>query len=230
MTNDSRKNASLSDFRYVLFPAESPKEEWRDIYLDTYRVWRNVWTKTFQDLDGNGTLFSDDICRQSLIGSIMKGNQCAAIGMFHLVDFDCPTAVHDSWFKAWSDAAISKLLENGRKILVISNITVDPEFRGEIAPGIRLRDILALLCSKTILLTDADAWAGTARCNRGVDKACYAAGGTHIQYGTLHGVDVALVTANRNQVEALKLDFSVEALWRKRTLYQQSQLVLREAA
>lgn len=210
----------LSDLRYVLFPGENPREEWKSEYVETYQLWRKVWTATFQELDGDGTLYSDDLCRQHLVGSIMHGDRCVAVNAFHLVDFGVPTTRDDSWFKAWPDSAISRLIEQGSKVMVASNITVDPELRGEVGDGLRLRDIIVALCFKTLLATSADVLAGTARCNRGVDKACFAAGGTPIQQSKLHGVDVALLAGYRTVIEKHPFSLSVESLWRRRKIYE----------
>lgn len=222
----------VHQLQYHLFPGENPRPEWLASYLDTYRLWKSVWSATFHELDGNGTVFSDDFSRQSLIGSLMLDQRCVGACMFHFVDFRLPTARDDSWFKAWTDSAFEKLLRDGPSVMVGSYVTVDPEFRGDLGNGLRLRNAILGLISKTLLASDADVLAGSARRNRGVDKASALAGATHLEYGKLHGVDVDLVAFYRRQIAAEhSFDFAVESLWRKRLVHGPAQpLLLRTAA
>lgn len=212
--------SEFNQFRYLLFPGKHPLQEWRSYYIETYHLWRSVWTATFQELDGDGTLFSDDFCRQSIIGSIFKGSRCIGIGMFQLLDFSLPMARHDSWFKAWSDSAVENLLKDGNQVLVGNNVTVDPEFRGDLGNGIRLRNIILGLMSKTLLLTGADVMAGMARKNRGVHTASYLAGATHLEVGQLHGVEIDYVAFYKKHIEEdTQFELAVENLWNNRTSY-----------
>lgn len=221
----------LSQFQFILFPGKFPEKKWREHYIETYRLWREVWTATFDELDGNATLYSDDFCRQSIIGSIFREKRCVGIGMFHWVDFSLPTARHDSWFKAWPDSAIEKLLTDGHRVLVGSNVTVDPAFRGDLQSGLRLRNIILGLMSRTLISTSGNVMAGTARKNRGVHRASYSAGATHLESGTLHGVDVDFVAFYQKNIQKLlPFEFSVESLWRNRIQFFDTQEALNHCA
>ncbi len=222
----------LNQLKYLVFPGENPQAEWEKAYIETYRVWRNVWSATFQDLDGDGTLCSDDMCRQTIIGSIMRENQCVGIGMLHRLDFRFPMARADSWFKSWPDSAIEKLIAEGSSVMVFSNVTVEPDYRGDLGNGLRLRNLISSMMSKTFLSTDADVMAGNARCDRGVNKACYLAGATHIQPSILHGVQVDMLAFYRSHLEKEhRFSFADELLWKNRVVYSQSQQeLLRRAA
>jgi hypothetical protein len=221
----------LSELKYIIFPGEAPQAEWHSEYNDTYRVWKNVWSTTFQELDGNGTVFSDDMSRQTFIGSIMRNDRCVGIGMLHELNFHLPSARDDSWFKSWPDSAIKKLISEGLRVLVFSNVTVDPDYRGDLGNGIRLRNLIAGMMTKTFLTTNADVMAGNARCDRGVNHACYLAGATHLQQSRLHGVEVDMLAFYRKKIENVhQFSFAEEALWRRRTVYPKVQELQTKAA
>ncbi len=210
-----------SELRYLLFPADAPGVAWNREYQETYRLWRKVWAATFQELDGNSAVYSDDFCRQSRVGAIFLRDRCVALGLYHFVDFGVATARDDSYFKVWSDEAIAKLVTEGPRILVGSNITVDPEMRGDLGGGIFLKNLLTGLMTKGFLDSGYDAMAGTMRKNRGMHQSAYQFGASPLQSGVMHhGVEVDLVAFYRRKILAamstLPVDLTVERLWENR--------------
>jgi hypothetical protein len=225
-------NIGLNDLRYVVFQGQNLHPDSHKDYVETYRVWRKVWTATFQELDGDGTLFSDDMARQTLVGSLFRGDKCVGIAMLHQVDFRLPFARDDSWFKTWPTTAIDKLIAEGPSIYVFSNVTVDPEYRGDLGNGLRLRNLIIRMLTKTFLMsTNGDAMAGNGRCDRGINKVCYELGASYIQRSRLHNVDVDMIAFYRSQIEA-KNPFSLveETLWKNRTVYNEINETQRKAA
>jgi hypothetical protein len=183
-----------SALQYVIFPGQNPSSTYSKAYCEAFRCWSTVWTQTLLELDGNSTLFSDDFERQTEVQALMHQERCVALLLLHQVDFRLPTARFDSWFKVWPESALKKLTEDGPRILVGSSVTVDPEFRGDLGNGLRLKNLLLELMVKTMLERDVDALCGTTRNNRGVNKATYKSGATQIASGhQLHGVEVDLV-------------------------------------
>ena len=209
----------LDGLQYVLFPPENPQTDWRPLYEESFKFWQDSWSKTFEELEGNGRVYSDDFCRQNQIGAVTFEGKCVALGLFHELDFTLATSRSDSNFQAWPDQAIQKLIADGPRILVGSNLVVHPDYRGDVGNGLKLKDLMLGLMVKTLLATGCDAMSGTARVNRGVDEVAVRYGGTPVSENVkYHGVDVQLIAFYRRRVEKLALfsDIGVENLWRTR--------------
>jgi hypothetical protein len=210
----------LDSLSYILMPGGVPKTAWRGYYVEAFRCWQMVWSKTLDELDHQKDVFADDFTRQTAIGGIFWRERCLALGFFHHVDFTFATAAKDSYFKVWPLAALARLTEAGPKVVVGSNITVDPEFRGDIGNGVQLKNVLIALMVKTFLASDQDAMTGTMRVNRNMHRAAQRFGGVPLADGILHhGVEVELVAFYRQALlaEAHRLpDLGAEKLWRGR--------------
>lgn len=191
----------VSSLQYYLIPGEHCDPSYNAVYLETYRMWREVWSQTLLELDGQGTLHSDDFTRQTHIGALFHGAECAAMTVFHEVDFDLPTARHDSYFRSWPDEAIQGLVRDSKKVLVCSHLTVAPQYRGEVVPGMTLKVLISQMSVQRLLATDCSVMTGTMRCNKGAHTAAYTAGATPILTDQqLHGVSVDLVGFFRSTI------------------------------
>ena len=195
------KNIELKDLRYYIIPGEGvPKEHW-GLYSEAYRMWRAVWSKTFQELDGADSITSDNFTRQDWIGAIFHFDRCVAMSVHHDANFNLPAAAEDSYFEAWTPEALSQLTRDGKNVLICSHLTVDPEYRGEIADALTLKNLTMALSVRLLLQSDYDVMTGTMRNNRGAQRTAYATGATPIMANAqMHGVDVDLVGWYRNEV------------------------------
>jgi len=219
---------SASELRYVLFPGSDPKVSWFSDYKEAYRLWKSTWSATLQELDGNGTVYSDDFSRQTQVGSLFHDGRCVALGFFHLVDFRLTTARDDSYFKVWSDQAIDQLVSQGKNVMVGSNITVDPQMRGDLGQGVFLKNLLTGLMTKAFLESGADVMAGTMRKNKGMHDSAYQFGASPLLSGVIHhGVEVDLVAFYRRRVLAFASEnpanLTVERLWENKITFTDNE-------
>lgn len=212
------------DLTHLLLPGHPPPDpasRRAAAHAEAFRLWLAVWNETLRELDGTERVFSDDFCRQDRISALFQGNRCVALGLLRSVDFRLPPARLDSYFKVWPDEAIRRLTEAGPRILVGSHITVDPEFRGTLGDGCRLKNLLVGLMARAFLELGQDAMAGTMRRDRGMHGSAYAFGATPLQAGIIHhGVEVELIAFYRRQLTgasaAVRKDLNVESLWARR--------------
>lgn len=209
------------DLKYYVLPGEYSVEGSEKIYREAYRMWREVWSQTFLELDGSGRIFSDDFTRQSIVGAVFHGDECAAMTCFHRVDFALPTAVEDSYFKIWPEEALQQLVRDGEKVLVCSHLTVSPKYRGAVDPsGMTLKLLVSDLSVRVLLESDCAVMTGTMRNNRGAQNAAYAAGASPIlRNAIMHGVEVDLVGFYRTTIlrEHDLTNVWTETLWRHRS-------------
>ncbi len=212
-------NLSLNELKYLTFPGADPSPEWRSAYEEAYGLWHSVWGATFRELDGTDRVFSDDFTRQHRIGAIMRGDSCIGVVLLRVVDFSIRVARHDSYFKVWSDHAISQLIRDGGRVGVGSHITVHPDYRGELGDGIRLKSLLLGLCLRESLDLGADVMTGNLRCNRGMKRSGDEFLATPIEHCIHHGVGVDLVAFYRRTIQSSQVflrNFALESLWRRR--------------
>jgi hypothetical protein len=216
-------NMRIDELRCFQFPGEislKSSTEAKAVYAASYACWKKVWLATFKELDGAQRIFSDDFTRQTKISAILYGERCVALGFLRSIDFTYPTSPEDSYFKVWSDDALAKLVEDGKSVLVASNLTVDPDYRGDVGGGIHLKNLVVGLVTKNLIHSSHDVMTGTMRCDRGAHRSAYLYGATPIQAGvTHHGVDVDLVGFYRRRIEkeSTQIDLFVERLWKSRT-------------
>ena len=191
----------LKDLKYYLIPGEGVDSAYAPLYTEAYRMWREVWSQTFLELDGSAQIFSDDFTRQSLIGAIFFKDQCVAMSVHHEVNFEYLAAREDSYFKAWPKEAMAELVRNGKDVLICSHLTVASAFRGEVIPGLSLKNLTMAMSVRLLLDSEFSVMTGTMRNNRGAQRTAYATGATPIMANAqMHGVDVDLVGWYKDEV------------------------------
>lgn len=211
----------LNDLKYIVFSGaggDTPVE----ILNEVYSTWKNVWSKAFLELDGIDKIHSDGFTRQTKIGALFYKNTCVSLSAFREADFRAYHHREDSLLSAWDEEAFKKLLVDGPKVLICSYLSVHPDYRGEIAPGVSFKQLISHLSTRLLLDSDCDVMTGTTRNNRGTDKAAYATGATFIKKSSMHGVEVDLIGLFRRHIQAnisQYQNFMAERLWSDRTDY-----------
>ena len=189
-----------------------------------YIFWEKIWTDTFQELNGHAAVVSDDFSRSDRIHGFFVDTRCVALGCVRRVHLQALSARRDSYFKVWSPESLEKLGKHGPDILIGSNICVDPQWRGQLAEGVSLKDLVAGSLVNDLTNFNCHAMAGTMRRNRGMDQSAHRFGATRIQEGVfLHGVEVELVAFYAKELQYSaepNLMRSLEALWYKRSDFQ----------
>lgn len=211
---------TLDSLQFYLVPGEGVSPEFLDVYNESYRMWRDVWSSTFLELDGNGQIYADDFTRQSDHGAIFYNGECVGLCAYHRVDFNAVTAGEDSYFKVWTPEDKKILTKDGTNVLVCSHLTVAPNYRGEIAPEMTLKLLLSDLSVRRLLSSDCSVMTGTMRNNRGAQKAAYATGASPIRPDAdMHGVKVDLVGFYKKEIQnnpELQENLWTTTLWNRR--------------
>lgn len=210
----------VSQIRLVLLSPTHESIQSIQLCREAFRLWHAVWTATFRELDGTDMLYSDDFTRQSCIVSLFHHEKCVTLGMLHHVDFTTPAGRLDSYFRVWPDSAIQRLTKDGPRVTVGSNITVDPQFRGDLGSGVFLKNLLIPCMVRVFSESDDDSLTGTMRVNRNMHLSAYLFGAESVSSGIVHhGVEVDLVAFYRRTLDPriFNPDIHVARLWRERT-------------
>ena len=213
------KELELKKLRYYLFSGEGVPTEHQEIYDKCYALWKKVWTQTLIDLKSPQKLFSDGFTRQTKIGCLFYEDKCIAMSSFRDVDFSFQAQREDSLLNAWNPEAFELLLADGPRVCIATYLTVDPDYRGNIAPDLTAKLLIVLLCSKYIVNSDCDVMTGTMRCNRGTDKSAYTSGARFIQKAEMYGVEVDLVGFFKKEIIKSQEQHShlwSESLWKNK--------------
>jgi hypothetical protein len=204
---------------YVLLPGKLPPPHLVAHYEAAYKCWKDVWSETFLELDGNSKLASNDFTRQDEVSALFHGDKCLGVTFFNWIDFASQVAKEDSYFEVWSPKAISELTKFDSRVLVCSNFTLHPDGRRN-ALGVSMKDVLMGLLVKRFLDSGANSMTGTVRNNRGVNVCTYRHGAVALERDfKLHGVEVDLVAFYRDTAKLSDdpmISNLVDALWERR--------------
>lgn len=218
----------LQDLQFYLIPGENVGLKDLQVYNEAYRMWKNVWSETLRELDGNGAIYADDFSRQTLHGALFNKSECIAMTAFHFVDFNTQTGPEDSYFKAWTPEALKTLTREGPEVLICSHLTIAKDWRGALASNLSLKLLICDLSIRYFLETGFPVMTGTMRCNRGAHKSAYDVGGTPIMKNAMmHGVEVDLVGFYRREIlenPELQKNIWTQTLWNRHIDISKQQL------
>ncbi|HEX5657390.1 MAG TPA: hypothetical protein VFX59_09345 [Polyangiales bacterium] len=176
---------------------------------EAYRVWSDVWSETFLELDGEAHVPSDQFTRQDEVGAIFYGYECVALSCFRWVDLTLPMSFGDSYFERWPESAREAAMRAGPQVCIGNQITVARPWRR--VQGVSLAALVTAMCIERFFRSDADAILGTMRDDRGMDALTQALGAEPIGKAELHGVPVTLVAVYRGS-QRQPLDARTEPL------------------
>jgi hypothetical protein len=217
---------SLQDLQYYLLSGAGVPEESLPIYEETYRVWKMIWSQTLREVDNVSEIPCDGFTRQTKIGALFYKDRCIAMTTCHEVDFKFSSHRDDSLLAAWDEEAFRLLTKDGTKVSICSYLSVHPDFRGEVAPGIVLKHLATYLIVKVFLNSDCDVMTGTMRVSRGTDKSAYGAGATFLKRSSMHGEEADLVAFYRSHIENSGTRY--QHLWAERLWNQKIDLLEKE--
>lgn len=207
---------NLKDLQLYVFSGRGHLEQEQHYYEKCYETWKNIWKQTFLELDGNDKLYSDNFTRQDKILGLFYKDVCVAVAGLRTSNFLFKNSEDDSIFSSWNMDAIAKLIKEGSRVMVCSNLAVHPDYRGEISYGLTLKNLITYLATKQFLESDCDSMAGTARVNRGANKVAYSNGAHLIQKSEMHGVEVDLVAFYKSELINRVGDLKGDSIWNKR--------------
>lgn len=212
---------SLADLRYVIFSGTEVQDstEHRAIYNECYRLWKEVWLATYQEVAQDQKLYSDGFTRQTRIGALFKGQECIGLTTLRRADLGLQASQEDSLLSAWTPEAYKKLIRDGKDVAICSYLTVAPNYRGEIEPGLMLKFLLTDLIALNFLDMGGDVMTGTMRVSRGTQKAAYATGATFLCKSQMHKEEADLVAFYRKDLlhsSDLHSKIWPQTLWNRR--------------
>jgi hypothetical protein len=191
-----RRTLPVRAIEYHLF---SPQRARHPLLEQAYELWHDVWSATFEELDGATELFSDEFCRQDEIAVLANGGRCLSVTGIRWLDMSLARARSDSYFRHWPGEAIDRL---GRGlVLITSNTVVHPDWRGSqieapqdcaVAPS-RLAFTTIAMSIRRLLASPADSATGLSRNDRAMDRVSAALGGVPIGKIRLHGEDTSVM-------------------------------------
>lgn len=189
-------------------------------YCSAYKMWQEVWSDTFKQLEGKETIFSDDWTRQTVIHCLFYKEQCFASCFHRYVDFGNPATNADSYFQAWPQEAIEKLVSTGTDIDVCSNFTIHPMARkGKF--DFSVKEVLVGLSIKELQNSKCHSMTGTMRVDKGMHKATYEVGAEVLRPNVIyHNVPVDLVAFRKDKSlvdHSRPSGLIIEELWSKST-------------
>lgn len=203
----------------VVLPGVNPSQKMRTYYDLAYAHWENIWEKTLREVDGANAFFSDNFTRQDEVYALFIDLQCVAMVCHRFVDLGRKSNRKDSYFQAWPEETLDKLVQYGNRVLIGSQISVDPNYRGR-HQGISLKDLVSGISMWRMRQMDIDALPGTMRADKNMQQFLYEAGAVPLQKGvTFHGLPADLV-AFHPQVMPVNLpaptEQLIETLWAKK--------------
>lgn len=205
------------DIDLYLLNGQSFENKSSKIFKESYDLWKKTWKQTFFEQNGSKELFSDQFSRQHKIASLFYRGKCVSMIFFYFTNMSYSSSREDSYFRAWPEEAIGKLVRDGNKIIIGSNITVHEHFRGPIIDGhIPLKNLTLDIGIQFLLDSDCAAMTGTMRCDRGMNTIAFSCGARLLQPSiTFHNGPVDLVSFYK---KSAKLQHPVvsSTLWNSR--------------
>ncbi|WP_406699890.1 hypothetical protein V5E97_13675 [Singulisphaera sp. Ch08] len=184
----------LNRMRYVVLPGKYLEGPLMKEYLTAYNCWRLIWWQALLELDGSVSLDADDFTRHDQVGALFAEERFVGCAFFSVVNPKLQPFREDSYFRAWSDEAVSKLTAPGDVVVMCSNFSLHPDWRrGTMA--LNLKYLLLALHIKYFRTTGLPAMTGTVRRDKGMHHLSYAFGGVPLETGVAspHGDLVDLV-------------------------------------
>ena len=214
-----------------LVPTWARPENWRYVILDpslrhppdhyfenAYRLWRDVWSATFREVEGRTSIDSDNFSRQDELGALFSGERCLMLSGFREVNLSLSPSRDDSYFRPWSNESLATLCKDGDLVLVGNQITVDPAVRGKDFP-VSMKDLIVALSILRLMDSDCSVMAGTMRSLKGMNTLALRHRATKIpQELKLHSETSEIFAFYRSSYELglPHLEDLSKKLWRER--------------
>lgn len=212
------------DLRLVLFtPSQFDGKESQSIAIEnrSFEFWRARWQKLYDDIGASQSFKLDDFYRQSLIGTLLNGDEPIALwahSRFHTSSLACRA---HSYFKFYDQQFLDWL--NERKLSQVMSLeffTVAEDFIKRDKSQASFARVMAGLAHKIFLESDADALIAPARVDVGVAHLAYEIGYECVRASTQQrGFECDLIACRRENVRSTPHEASrllIESLWENR--------------
>lgn len=164
-----------SRLRLVMLPLRHVLRVHAPLYRACMQCWETVWDDLYQKHAFDQPLFLDQLFRQDEAACVFEGENCVAMILFRIVDFEIVDFRRDSYFREWTDLDLKLLLAHGTKVFMTTHLTVLTEYR-KYHPDFSLKEVLLNLMIKRFLESEADVISGVTRRDRGIHDESYKLG------------------------------------------------------
>ncbi len=213
----------IKDLKLVLLSSEPSTEIERSLYERAYQAWQGIWQKTFQELEGRQTIFSDDFLKQDEIAVLMYKNEVIGTSCFKWADLRLRAHQNNSYFQPWPQSILDSLIKDGCwNVLVGSYFSIDPVWRKQ-ATTLPLKDIFFGLVVERFINSNTSVMVGTMRNDKGMENVAYRFGAKPLASNVdFHNVKVDLVVFLGDKIQTSPLpevEFAIKYLWKNREEY-----------
>ncbi|HPI41408.1 MAG TPA: hypothetical protein PLJ21_11430 [Pseudobdellovibrionaceae bacterium] len=216
-------------FQHYVFSGKDLLTDNRDIYLDSYNLFKNVWESTLKEINGcDFRLFSNDFTRQDRIHALFYGSDCAGLTCLRKINLDNPVDLEDSWLRIWHQNHFDEIKsQSGPESYINSYFTVNQNFRKSLQKNSTpVGYILGCLSFLDQLHIESPTVLGMMRMDRSMHKLG-ALWGSELIEGSVeyNNTPTDLVVFKKNRVEQASKLFSpiVYELWNQRINFIQEE-------
>lgn len=213
------------DFRLVIMPCSGEKipPESRDDYNKTYQLWRRVWCKTLEELEGLTTLHSNEFTRHDFVKTLFYKDKAIAMICYSHADLSIESRRDDHWFKPWPDDLKQKLSKKYPNSLLAAWFCVTPELRkSKFISNIKPAKIILESLANLVVHENLDSCFGISRNERSVNKLTLSIGGTIYGESEYYNCEVNLFLIKPKEIKIQSKTFSSLSnhIWNNRIDYR----------
>ena len=127
-------------------------------------------------------LTSDEFTRQDEVLALFHKGECSALCFFEWVDASEGPVRHNPNFEPWPEVAFSMLCDQGSRLLVCSQFTVQSDYRNN-SSDIPWKDLVMALLVERFRHSERDAMTGAMRLTKNMGEATYRTGAVPLVKG-----------------------------------------------
>ncbi len=207
----------------------------KNLYNETYFLWKKCWTEIYQQSGDGYTPKSDDFWRQDTIAVIHQDLKIIALHLYSFFDLQFAVDKEHHYFDFFSAEIMKTLNDQGlHKVMTMEYFTVNPLFR-KVHTEVPYSDVLARCGIQYLKTTNASAILAPARKDNKVDRLAYSIGFEALKQNlTLRGFpcDLIIFYASKNMITPQPIiESTTKRLWETRTYTdEQTRQIVKEVA
>lgn len=208
------------NFSFTTLTHENAEQN-KDLYNDLYKLWQNVWNKTFTELGENKTVAGDEFFLLDELFTVHIDNKAVAMVAAKWLNLELSPCTDNYYFKTFPPETRSALeAHNIKKFMGLGNLVTHPEWRKQ-KTGIPFADIVTGLSFKRQIEHGFDSALCYTRNDRSVNKMVKGFGGISLWQGIKrHNVEVdIMIVQSQNVVSHPSSDVQafIDKLWGNRS-------------
>jgi hypothetical protein len=222
--DDRLQTRLTSRLKYIVIPTRFISDECLALYEASYLFWKEIWSRTFKEIKGLETLYSDDFLKQDEISILLSESKVIGMVTYRWLNLESQSHRDDSYFKLYSQDHIRAIQrDSNNKLMIMSHLGVHPEWR-KASMGVLTSELLIGLATKRFLNSNANLLISYTRNDRRINDLVYRYGAKSLKKCLIeHNVEVDLIAILKNDVK--ESPFSgipemVQGLWNDRTIFE----------